>query len=46
MKCVHCRGAHKSNDTKCPSVKDYRAALNISLLAEQVQQDEQTRNIF
>lgn len=32
IKCVHCGSAHKSNDTKCPSVKDYREAFNRSLL--------------
>jgi hypothetical protein len=45
VKCIHCGGAHKSNDTKCPIVKDYRAALTRSLLTVQVQQDGLTRNI-
>jgi hypothetical protein len=45
LKCLHCGGAHKSNDTKCPIVKDYRAALTRSLLVNQVQQDESGRNI-
>jgi hypothetical protein len=44
VKCVHCGGAHKSNDTKCPIVKDYRAALTKSLLSDQSQQEGHTRN--
>lgn len=44
LKCIHCGGTHKSNDTKCPIVKDYRAALTRSLLTVQVQQDEHMRN--
>lgn len=32
-KCVHCSGAHSSNDVKCEVVKDYRAALTRNLLA-------------
>ena len=31
-KCIHCGGDHRSNDTKCPRIKDYRAALTKSLL--------------
>jgi hypothetical protein len=44
VKCIHCGGAHKSNDTKCPIVKDYRAALTKSLLSDQIQQDGHSRN--
>ena len=38
MKCVHCGNAHKSNDTKCPVIKDFRAALTRTLLTDQRQQ--------
>jgi hypothetical protein len=31
-KCIHCGQAHRSNDSKCPIVKDYRAALTLTLL--------------
>ena len=33
MKCIHCGGAHVSNDAKCKVVKDYSAALTRTLLA-------------
>ena len=33
LKCIHCGGAHVSNDAKCQVVKDYRAALTQNLLA-------------
>ncbi|CAF1562092.1 unnamed protein product [Adineta ricciae] len=32
-KCIRCGGDHKSSDTKCPKVKDYRAALTRTLVA-------------
>ena len=35
-KCIHCGGDHRSNDTKCPRIKDYRAALTKSLLANRL----------
>jgi hypothetical protein len=31
-KCIHCGEAHRSNDSKCLIVKDYRAALTRALL--------------
>ena len=33
LKCIHCEGAHVSNDAKCKVVKDYRAAFTRNLLA-------------
>jgi len=35
-KCIHCEGDHKSNDSKCPKIKDYRAALTKSLLGSRL----------
>ncbi|CAF2110420.1 unnamed protein product [Rotaria magnacalcarata] len=32
-KCIHCGGAHLSNDTKCKIVQQYRATLTRNLLA-------------
>ncbi|CAF1546355.1 unnamed protein product [Didymodactylos carnosus] len=32
QKCIHCGNQHNSNDTKCPVVKDYRAALTRNML--------------
>ena len=34
IKCIHCGGAHSSNDMKCSVVKDYQAALTRNLLKE------------
>jgi hypothetical protein len=31
-KCIHCGDAHRSNDSKCRVIKDYRAALTRTLL--------------
>jgi hypothetical protein len=31
-KCIHCGGTHRSNDSKCRIIKDYRAALTRTLL--------------
>ena len=36
LKCIHCGGAHVSNDAKGNVVKDYRAALTRNLLANAV----------
>ncbi len=44
-KCIHCGGAHKSNDSKCPKIKEYRAALTKSLLKEQGHPEKQVGNI-
>ncbi|CAF1327415.1 unnamed protein product [Didymodactylos carnosus] len=35
VKCVHCQQDHRSNATKCPIIKDYRAALTKTLIAHQ-----------
>ena len=35
LKCLHCNGSHKSNDSKCPIIKEYRAVLTKSLLTYQ-----------
>ena len=32
LKCIHCGGEHRSNDSKCRIIKDYRAALTRTLL--------------
>ncbi|CAF3401442.1 unnamed protein product [Rotaria socialis] len=45
MKCIHCNGPHKSNDTKCPIIKEYRAALTRSLLTHQ-QPTSNTTNAY
>ncbi|CAF3631335.1 unnamed protein product [Rotaria socialis] len=45
MKCIHCNGPHKSNDTKCPIIKEYRAALTRSLLTHQ-QPTSSTTNTY
>lgn len=34
VKCIHCGGAHASNDLKCNVVKDYRAALTRNLFRD------------
>ena len=34
VKCIHCGGAHASNDMKCNVVKDYRAALTRNLFRD------------
>ena len=34
LKCIHCGGAHRSNDSKCRIIKDYRAALTRTLLSK------------
>ena len=36
LKCIHCGGAHISNDSRCKVVRDYRAALTRNLLARVV----------
>jgi len=33
-KCIHCGGTHRSNDSKCRIIKDYRAALTRTLLSK------------
>ncbi|CAF5163928.1 unnamed protein product [Rotaria magnacalcarata] len=45
-KCIRCGGDHKSSDTKCPKVKDYRAALTRTLLStrNQVQANQPVKN--
>ena len=32
-KCIHCDGNHMSNSSRCPVIKDYRAALTKKLLS-------------
>ncbi len=34
QKCIHCGNQHNSNDTKCPMLKDYRAALTRNMLSK------------
>ena len=42
-RCVHCGGAHNSNDLKCKVVKDYRAALTRNLLSSVISDGEEAR---
>jgi hypothetical protein len=44
-KCIHCGGDHKSNDSRCPKIKDYRAALTKSLLANRPPHQEDASEV-
>ena len=45
LKCLHCGGAHVSNDAKCHVVKEYRAALTRNLLANVASKNVDDANI-
>ncbi|CAF1291804.1 unnamed protein product [Adineta steineri] len=44
LRCKHCNGNHMSNDTKCPSVKQFRASLTKYLLAPAMLANPQLNN--
>ncbi|CAF1400032.1 unnamed protein product [Rotaria magnacalcarata] len=46
LQCIHCQGNHKSNDMKCPVVKQFRADLTKQLLSPAFRYKQQDNNIY